>query len=352
MLSFARTARARLVGLVVVALLSGCDGAGGTSLDAETPSSHSAGPASSSEVSSPIPSALSTPSGSIDLATLSGKIAFAAGVYPDLDLYVVNADGSGFERLTGEEATEFDPSWSPDGRRIAYRHQVGANTRETDIHVLDLESGRSRNVSGANHTPDWGPAWSPDGSQIAWNTSINTTVGFDLGLVRPNGSGRHVVRAEVWIEYPTWSPDGRQIAFMSQIAAEGNQYEVFVMDADGSNVRRLTDNPAVDGWPTWSPDGSTIAFSSTRDDCRLAPQGDCLSSGDIGPFHTLYTMAPDGSDQRRVSTLYAQIADWSPDGGYLVFEGHGGLTLVSRDGSATGTIPVAVTDPSFPDWIH
>jgi Tol biopolymer transport system component len=290
------------------------------------------------------------PAGTIDLSQLTGRIAFSAGQYPDVDLYVVNADGSGFTQLTSDDAAEFDPSWSPDGRAIAYRHQPGGEDTTSDIHVLDLATGSSHDVSGADNRPDWGPAWSPDGMQIAWNTAAHTRVGFDLGLVRPDGSGRREVRADVWVEYPAWSPDGRRIAFMSQIAEEGDQYDVFVMDADGSNVRRITNNRANDGWPTWSPDGSKIAFASTRDDCRVSPGEGCRTTDDIGPFQTLYTMAPDGSDQRRVSTLFAQLADWSPDGRYLVFEGSGGLTVVTRDGSAMATVDLPPVYPDFADW--
>jgi TolB protein len=138
---------------------------------------------------------------------------------------------------------------------------------------------------------------------------------------------------------------------MSQIADEGSQYDVFVMNANGSDVRRLTTSPATDGWPTWSPDGASIAFSSTRDDCGQQSPADCLSTGDIGPYHTLYVMTPDGSAQRRVSTAFAQVADWSPDGRYLVFEGQSGLTVLSADGATMGTIPVDAGAPGFPDWI-
>jgi Tol biopolymer transport system component len=67
---------------------------------------------------------------------------------------------------------------------------------------------------------------------------------------------------------------------------------------------------------------------------------------------TMYRMAPDGSGQRRLSGMFAQIADWSPDGRYLVFEGRTGLTVLSSDGTAVGTIRVDVTEPGFPDWIE
>lgn len=296
------------------------------------------------------PVAASTPATTIDLATLTGRIAFSGGPHPDLEVYVVNADGSGLRQITEAPAAEFDPTWAPDSRRVAYRHQP-TDDRSTDIYVIDSDGSGARNLSGDDGTPDWGPAWSPDGAWIGWNTAADAEFGFDLGLIHPDGGGRTIIKPGVFVEYPAWSPDGSRIAFMSQVAAEGSQYDVFAMNADGSDVRRLTTSPGTDGWPTWSPDGTTIAFSSERDDCGQSAVPDCLSTGDIGPFHTLYLMAPDGSGQRRVSALFAQIADWSPDGRFLVFEGRSGLTVVSADGREVGTIAVGVTEPGFPDWI-
>ena len=267
-----------------------------------------------------------------------------------MGVYIVNADGSGLAQVTAGAAADFDPTWSPDGTRIAYRHQT-SDDRTTDIYLIDTDGTNVRNLSGDDGTADWGPAWSPDGGWIAWNTSAGAAFGFDLGLIRPDGSGRTEIKPGLFVEYPAWSPNVKQIAFMSQVGDEGRPYDVFVTNADGSHVVRLTDTPGEDGWPTWSPDGMTIAFSSIRDDCSQGSAPNCMSTGDLGPYFTLYLMAPDGSDQRRVSALFAQIADWSPDGRYLVFEGRGGLTVVSVDGSAAGPIPVAVTEPGFPDWI-
>ena len=263
---------------------------------------------------------------------------------------MINADGTGLTQVTGDPAAEFDPTWSPDGTRLAFRHQR-EDDRSTDIYVIDSNGANPRNLSGDDGAPDWGPAWSPDGEWLAWNTSGGAQVRFDLGLVHPDGTGRTVLQPGVFVEYPAWSPDGSRIAFMSQVAEEGSQYDIYVMDADGSDVQRLTTEPSDDGWPTWSPDGTLIAFSSTRDDCEQAATPGCLSTGDIGPYHTLYVMAVDGSAQRRLSPLFAQIADWSPDGRFLVFEGRSGLTVLSADGSAIGTIPVDVGAPGFPDWI-
>jgi len=127
-----------------------------------------------------------------------------------------------------------------------------------------------------------------------------------------------------------------------------------VIDADGSDVQQLTDSPGDDGWPSWSSDGTKILFSSIRDDCAYSDAPDCKTRGDIGPYHTLYVMNADGSNVTRVSDAFGQIADWSPDGRFIVFEdfaGRAGLSVIRVDGSGLTTIPISVPNAGFPDWI-
>jgi len=147
-------------------------------------------------------------------------------------------------------------------------------------------------------------------------------------------------------EYPAWSPDGTKFAFMSQAGAAGPGgapgYEIFVMDADGSALQGLTHAPGEDGWPAWSRDGSQIAFSSTRDDHgQLGPDG---------PLFDVYVMNADGSDQRRVSERFGQFTTWSPDGRYILVSPGGyvmrpdgsGVTQLSASGPGGGL--------DFADW--
>lgn len=307
------------------------------------------------------PSALASPEASravepserpIDHATLTGRIAFSAGAPNAEDVYIVSADGSGVDRVTSEPAAEFDPSWAPDGTRVAYRHQTDVDWNATEIYVSGIDGTDAHDISHNEGPPDWGPTWSPDGSTIGWNTVRSSASGFRLGLADPSGDGFRLVDPGIWVEYPAWSPDGTKIAFMSQTPEGTENYEIFVMNADGTHPMRLTDSAGADGWPTWSPDGTKIGFASVRDDCSFSSAPDCLSTGDIGPFHTLWVMNDDGSDQRRVSRRFVQIPDWSPDGAYLVFGTRSGLGIVSSDGAGYAELPLGLTNPNFPDWLE
>ena len=82
-----------------------------------------------------------------------------------------------------------------------------------------------------------------------------------------------------------------------------------MIKADGSHLRRLTTSQGTDGFPSWSPDGTQIAFSSTRDDCAFSSPPQCLTTGDLGPYHTLYVMNADGTHEHRDSKQFAQTMD-------------------------------------------
>jgi Tol biopolymer transport system component len=333
--------------LLVIVTLSAC-----TSVPSRTPASTTVRASASdgaSSIASPVgpPPPVGRP---IDVASLRGRIAFSDETQ---DIWVAQADGSGAHRITHTSAQEFDPTWSPDGSRIAYRHQPG-DDETTEIFVMDADGAARWNLT-RNHVADWGPDWSPSGRWIAWNSAVGTGGGALLGYVmRPDGSGvRRISRHDV--EYPAWSPDGSKIAFMAQesgAAANNPDYNIFVMDADGSNIRRLTESPGEDGWPAWSPDGSRIVFASARDDCAVSQAPDCLGTGDLGPWLDVWIMSADGSHLRRVTTEFGQFFAWSPDGREIMVAGGASLYVVRPDGSGRSEVPVStVPHPLFPDWI-
>jgi Tol biopolymer transport system component len=210
-------------------------------------------------------------------------IAFTSNRYDrSQEIFVVNV-AKAFASTTGSRATrlthhpehnDFLPAWSPDGQHIAFTTYREENE---DIYVMNFEDALQGD-SGSQLTrlttdlgDDWGPRWSPDGTRIAFTHVDDTNQdGYinaqDTGEIYVmNADGSELTRLThnlVNDSFPAWSPDGTQIAFGTSRDANG---EVYVMNADGSGQTNLTNHSAGDGAPTWSPDGRRIAFNSNRD---------------------------------------------------------------------------------------
>ena len=282
----------------------------------------------------------------IDLADLSGRI-----VTDDFeDLFAMNVDGSHVVRVaTNPAGPEFDGSWSPDGAWIAYRDSTRGINQDDEIYIASSDGTDRRNLT-SDPANDWGPDWSPDGSTIAFNSDRDHLAGTRGYLVAPDGSNLRRVQVDAWFEYPAWSPDGTKLAFMGAIASN---YELQVVELATGVVTQLTDSPGHDGWPAWSPDGTTIAFTSVRDDCGFAPpSAECWRTGDIGEHYDIWTIDADGSNLRRVTPEFGQFVAWSPDGRYLLISGYA-LYVVRPDG--TGRRELRSADAAralggIPDW--
>jgi Tol biopolymer transport system component len=262
------------------------------------------------------PSASSQP---IALSSLHGRITFSHGD----DIWVANANGTRARRLTHRRGPEFDPSWSPDGRRIAYRDSRRGINRNDEIYVMNADGTHARNLTRSPYN-EWSPSWSSDGELIAFYSG-------ELYVMRPDGTGaRPITRVEG--EYPSWSADGQRIAFMSaQPGARGGNpnYDVFVANRDGSRLRQLTDWPGEDGWPAWSPDGRSIAFSTTH-------------SPDGRGRYRVYVMDTDGSHKRLIThEVSGGFPVWSPDGNAIMFSDDDDHLWVARpDGSGLSELPI------------
>ncbi len=187
----------------------------------------------------------------------NGKIAYFDYTGEPLHIYSIDPDGSGRIQLTSGSMANQYPAWSADGATIAYVRSRGIETGRHSILTM--------NADGTG----------------------------DTVLFRAKDNRKEILD-------PAWSPDGTQIVF----CAEGRQPPaLFVIDADGTGLTKLTRGRHFDCHPSWSPDGSTIAFATIR-----------------GRHFSIATMATDGSNRtllvRRGSN---DVPDWSPDGSQLVF---------------------------------
>jgi TolB protein len=181
------------------------------------------------------------------------QIAFRSGLYGAAHIDVMNADGSNRRALTPPELRASFPAWSPDGLKLAFAcNQVG----KRDIYVMNADGSEARPIT---HSPAPartvnGVAWSPDGKRILFDSRWGGD--WDIWVVNADGSDqRQLTRVGADTARAAWSPDGKRIAFHStRDRPTGNQnmdYEIYVMDSDGSNVRRLTSNKAFDAHPDW-----------------------------------------------------------------------------------------------------
>jgi len=263
----------------------------------------------------------------------SGDIAFTLDHLANTDIYSSRLDGSDVRRLTTDPGQAFDPSWSSDGRSIAFR-----STRDghDEIYVMTWDGSCQRNLTDSD-ADSWSPAWSPDGRQIAFAHFFDgPSAPQDVAVMSVDGSGlRRLTTAHG--EYPAWSPDGKQLAFAS--FRDGN-YEIYIMNADGSDQRNVSRNPAYDMSPSWSPDGRLIAYDTQRDHQPPAQVG-------IGPEFEIHTMMTDGSGDRAITKdgLEDRFPTWLGDG-RLIWAKGGTLWLAEADGTrasslGSGTFPDA-----------
>ena len=269
-----------------------------------------------------------------DLGTTPGQIAFACS----WAICVANADGSGVVRLTDlESGLALGPSWSPDGRRIAFTLLEDLSKGPSSVYVMNADGSNMKQLTD-HPLVGLGPSWSPDGRQIAFLGSLGTGDEYQLAIYVMNADGSGVTRLVDYddeaLRIPgtlSWSPDGRQMAFTSFGTGDEYTSAIYVMNADGSSVRQLTDHTNYDASPVWSPDGRRIAFISWED----------VDTPDVSGG--IYVMNADGSnvtqlaDDSEFSGLSLSLS-WSPDGRRISFislgeEDTSAIYVMNADGS-------------------
>ncbi len=244
------------------------------------------------------PTAIPSPS-SADQPT--GHIVFTCQVYrvqSGNQVCIMNADGSGYRRLTTENNIQhFYPSLSPDGKYILYAGFREGNVYE--IYRLDINDGSLDRLTNrlGNLTA---PEYSPDGARIVFARGNPNTGKFQVIIMDRSGENvGNIPGINGWD--PTWSPDGKQILFASD--RDGSN-QLYIVTIKTGGLKRITNLPALRGRSDWSPDGQYIVTYS----------GDAWQ-------REVYIMSADGSGVRQLTPSggNSQGPSFSPDGKWVVF---------------------------------
>jgi len=263
---------------------------------------------------------------------------------------------------------------------------------ESDLYLIDPQTGAAElllRAPGAQTNAEL----SPDGERVVYESWLDET--SQIFVLEPNGTTQQLTRGKRGAHDPTWSPDGSQIAFASK-PGKGSDADIFVMDSDGSHIRRLVGTPRNDGHPDWSPKGARIAFDSRHHVRRWGSQGALIWVASVRtrtltrlqvPFHAVdpawspdgrwiaysrfvrstingettrpiyagvWLMRPDGTHTRRIGkptdSVFSENPSWSPNGSRIVFQyWPGPLRAINVRTERLRTFPDIVNDEQ-PSW--
>jgi TolB protein len=259
------------------------------------------------------------------------------GVGHGRDIYATDLEGSYKLSLT-ETGDNYGPCISRDGTRIAF-----VSTRDSiwnKIFVM-YTNGYDQQAITLEDRNDGEQSWSPDGSKIVFKSTADDLRGINI----MNSDGTNVINIvnahELSVYWPSFTPDGSKILFVSHTnEPPSSGYELFEMDLDGSNRRRITHNDIDEGRPSYSPDGTKIVFYALIQTYPSYFQIFILESDN------LHNISNSESDDFHPS--------WSPDGTRIVFgriDGdNSGLHIMDSDGSNVDKIPNTDGTEQYPCW--
>jgi hypothetical protein len=224
------------------------------------------------------------------------------------EVFTINPDGTGETVLTSNTSRDGDPSFSPDGANIAFE---SFRDGFSEAYRMASDGSGPTRLTESGPNEDRSTNWSPDGTKIAFHSTRDVMLPgaspFEIYVMNADGSNQTRITNNTFQDsFPQWSPDGSRLVFSTN--RDGGDFEIYTMKPDGSDPRRVTNSPGEDSHPSWSPDGKQVAFHSRR-------------TGVID----IYRQNADGSGAATRLTNTDQAFEffpvWSPDGTRIAFNG-------------------------------
>lgn len=258
------------------------------------------------------------------------------------NIYVMNVDPFETREVAADPTEDLSsPSYSQDGSKIVFQSIADDNSAE--LRVMDVASRRITTIL-KTQTSDNQPRFSPDGNSILFQDRLNDN--GEICLVRSDGSGgvQNLTNNAARDVNPSWSADGSKIVFTSNRDGNYDLFQIYVMNADGSNQHRIYYSSGMSVNPSWSPDGSHIAFANDKEDGR------------IGNFE-IFSVEPETTQAEQRLTYHRRYdvsPVYSPDGSRIAFasnaDGNWEIYMMNSDGSGMLRLTRDPADDNSPSW--